>query len=134
MAFGLTVAARNAVLDAIAIAVDAGTDPGYIDIYTGDRPVDADATDTGTYLCTVTLNSPPFTAAAADGEITLDVTGPPSGIAGASGEAGWCRMRDSDGNNVLDGTVGEEFFLDNTTITSGNVIILVAVSTIAMGA
>lgn len=80
---------------------------GIARIYTGTQPADADAGETGTLLLTITANSGAFTAGvptngllfaalASDGEITKLSTQVWSGVAVASGTAGYIRFYAND--------------------------------------
>lgn len=121
MATRLPDAGRNAALDAAMDRADGGAGAGTLKIYTGSQPADADDAESGTLLVTLTLNDPAF-AAASGGTKALDVSPVVTAAAGNTGTAGWFRIEDSTGVNVLDGACGEgsgELSLDNTDITSG---------------
>lgn len=124
MATRVADAARNAAANAVVDLSDAGAGAGTIKVYTGSQPADADDAESGTLLATFTLNDPAFDAAAS-GAAALDVSPAISTTAGATGTAGWFRLEDSTGANILDGACGEgsgELDLDNTDINSGQTV------------
>lgn len=121
MTVRLSTATRNALVAAVAAAVDAGSGPGTAKVYTGTAPANGDAAETGTLLVTVTLGDPAF-GAPSNGVITA--TDPAAATAVANGTAGWFRLEDSTGANVYDGDVtqtggGGDMQLATTAITSG---------------
>jgi len=107
MALGYDATIRNARLDAITTAIDAGAGAGTIKIYdstgTGRPATGADVT-TQVLLATLTFTDPSFPAAAAGAmsanAITDDVA------ADATGTATWFRVEDSVSGHVMDGDVG----------------------------
>lgn len=124
MATRLADASRNAALDAALDLADAGVGAATIKIYTGAQPADADDAESGTLLATLTCNDPAF-AAASGGTKALDVSPAVSAAASATGTAGYFRLEDSAGVNILDGACGTgsgELDLDNTSITSGQTV------------
>lgn len=128
MAVRILAAVRNAMLDEIAAAVDAGASPGYIEIRSGTRPADADTAATGTVLATITLADPAFSAAAS-GVLTLDADPDLTATASATGTASWARVYQSGGTAVFDGSVGTsgtDFTISSTSITSGSTVNLTA--------
>lgn len=120
MAVRLAVALANSLADAVTAAVDAGGTAGTIKIYTGPQPTTADDVVTGTLLASFTLSDPSF-ASASSGVITL--AGVPLTVAASdTGTAGWFRMEDSTGANVMDGSIGlsgNQINLNTTAITDG---------------
>lgn len=126
MAWNVATVSRNAALDAALDLTDAGASPGYIEIRTGSRPATANTAATGTVLSTITLNDPAW-AAASGGSKALDVTPEPSDAsADNTGTAGWGRVYDSTGAAICDGTVGTEFTLTSSSITSGQPVTITA--------
>jgi hypothetical protein len=126
---------RNAMLDVLADAVDAGSGAGTIELRTGSQPANADASATGTLLATFNLVDPAFDAASA-GSVALDADPDLTTTAVAGGTAGWARVKDSSGNTVFDGAVGTsgaEFTITSTTITSGQTVTL-TVGAVSMAA
>jgi hypothetical protein len=115
----LSTAARNALANAIKTAIDAGSGPGTIKIYTGAQPATPQDAATGTLLATISFADPSF-GAASSGVITANAI--PQVNAGNTGAAGWARLADSDGNTVMDvdvGTSGATINLNTTSIVSG---------------
>lgn len=128
MATRLADNSRDAALDGALDLADAGAAAATIKVYTGTQPADADDAVGGgdTLLVTLTCNDPAF-AAASGGTKALDVSPAITAAAAATGTAGWFRLEDSDGNNILDGACGEgsgELDLDNTDINSGQTVTL----------
>lgn len=123
MATRLPTASVNAACDAIVDRVDGGSGAGVIEIRTGSQPASANDAATGTLLVTITCADPAFGAAAA-GVATLDTDPVLEGTAVADGTAGWCRIKDSTGATVMDGSVtatggGGQITLATTAITTG---------------
>lgn len=121
MALSLPTTRRNAVVDLVVDAFDAGAGAGTIEIRSGTRPATADDAATGTLLATVTLADPAF-GAAASGAAT--VTDPGAVTGAADGTATWFRGKDSTGATVMDGSVGAtgsgaDLELNTTTISTG---------------
>jgi hypothetical protein len=117
-----------------------------IKIYTGSQPTSADDAETGSELIQITISSGTFTPGSATNGINLGQVASAvlhkglscadgateevwSGVAGASGTAGWFRIYDNDlttgASEVkprLDGSIatsGSQMNMANTTITSG---------------
>lgn len=107
----------DASVNAKAAAWGALLNSGFVDIYTGAKPANADAVATGTLLGTCTFSATAFGAPAA-GVITANAISDDAS-ADATGTAGWFRLRKSDGTKVADGDVGTEMVLDNTSIVVG---------------
>lgn len=120
MAVRLSVALANTLANAVDDEVNGGAGDGTLKIYSGTQPATADDAASGTLLATFTLEATAF-GAASSGTITL--AGVPMTVAaGNSGTAGWFRIEQSDGDNVLDGSVGtsgSQINLNTTSITSG---------------
>jgi hypothetical protein len=116
MTIGLVTATRNARLDLIKTAIDAGAGPGLLRVYDGTRPATG---GTATNLLAELTFSDPSAAAAASGVLTFSaITADAS--ANATGAATWCRIVDSTGAFVLDGSVGTsgaDYNLNTTSIT-----------------
>lgn len=122
MALKYSTALRNAQLDAITTAV--GTS-GILRIYSGTRPANVAAAITGTLLAECVCNASAFAAAASGGVLTANAISNDSS-ANNSGTASHYRLWKSDGTTaVIDGDVstsGADLNLDNTSITSGQVV------------
>lgn len=130
MGMSLAVSAANAMANAIAALVDAGSGPGTVKIYSGAKPATVATAPTGTLLCTVVLGDPAF-AAASGGVITGADPAPQNPT--AAGTAGWFRAADSAGTAVYDGTVsatggGGDMQLSNTSLASGISVDITALS------
>ncbi len=84
---------RNALLDGSDMTTLFSI--GFLDIYSGTQPADADATEgAGTKLAGITLPTPAFAASAAAGAIAKAGTWQDAS-ADATGIAAWYRMYDS---------------------------------------
>lgn len=123
MALALTTEIRNAHLNNIRDAIDAGSGEGVINIYDGTRPSSGGAPTTLLGTCTFSKPSAPD---AVNGTLTFD-TIEEDESADNTGTASWARMEDSDGNWVADMDVGEsgsgaELILNTTDIVEGGPI------------
>lgn len=121
MAWRVTAALRNNMGAVVTNAIDAGSGPGVIEIRTGSRPATPETAVTGTLLATVTLGDPSFATWSAGASSVAD---PASIVAVADGTAGYCRVKDSTGATVMDGTVtatggGGDLTLGSVSITTG---------------
>ena len=118
MTLGIATATRNSRLNAIRDAMDAGAGPALLRIYDGTRPATGGAATT--LLAELTF-SDPSAANAASGQLTFSaITADAS--ANATGTATWCRVVDSTGAFVMDGSVGTsgaDYNLNTTSITAG---------------
>lgn len=100
----LAVSLRNARLQAVADAIDAGTEPGTLTLYTGPRPGNGAAVDG--QIALVEIPCPrPFAASVENG--VLEGAAFEEVMATAQGDAVWGRYRDGDGEFVADADVGE---------------------------
>ena len=126
---------KNNVLAPIIAAIDAGSGPGLINIYSGTMPATVEtAITTQTLLATLTFSDPCGTIT--DGVLTMDaITQDVS--ADATGMAAWARITDSDGNVVMDinasATGGSGALQMNTTsiVAGGPVLITSFVISVA---
>lgn len=122
MSLQLSVAARNAGLDAYETAVGVSA---KLDIYSGSPPANCAAADTGTLLATLSLPSD-WMANASGGSKGL--AGSWTGTGSAAGTAGYFRIKDSTNTTChMQGTVtptggGGDMTMDNTNIASGQSI------------
>jgi hypothetical protein len=119
MALQLSVAVRNARLDAIESTV--GTAP-TLEVRTGSAPADCATADSGTVLATLTLPSD-WMAAASSGSKALSGTWQDTS-ADSTGTAGHFRIKASGGTCHMQGTVtatggGGDMTVDNTSFASG---------------
>jgi hypothetical protein len=119
LALQLSVAARNARLDAIETTI--GASP-TLEIRTGAAPANCAAADTGTVLATLALPSD-FMAAAASGAKAKSGTWEDTS-ADATGTAAHFRIKASGGTVHVQGSVtatggGGDMTVDNTSFASG---------------
>lgn len=115
----LTVSARNALLARLLLSMDptVGGAAATLNIYSGTKPVNADAAATGTLLGTLTF-SDPVAPAPSGGVATMSAIAQDAS-ADATGTATWCRVFDPTGTTIFDGVVtatgGGGFLELNTT-------------------
>lgn len=118
MTLGLVTATRNSRLNLIRDAVDAGSGAGKLRIYDGTRPATG---GTATTLLAELTFSDPSAPNASSGVLTFSaITSDAS--ADATGTATWCRVVDSTGAFVFDGSVGTsgaDYNLNTVSITAG---------------
>lgn len=118
MVLGLATALRNSRLNDIRDAIDAGSGAGLLRVYDGTRPATGGAATT--LLAELTF-SDPCAPSASGGTLTFSaITADAS--ANATGTATWCRMVDSTGAFVADGSVGTsgaDYNLNTVSITVG---------------
>lgn len=100
MLLHLATPIRNARLQAIADAIDAGTAGGLLHFYTGPQPAAGAAITTETLLGTVGFGDP--CAASITGGILTFAAFTPDPVADADGVCAWARATDSAGNFVAD--------------------------------
>lgn len=118
----LSNARRTAAVAGHTGAVDGGSGPGLIRIYSGTKPAGPDTAITSqVLLAEFTCADPAFTAGAT-GVQTLDTTPALATQGVAAGTAAWYRAVSSDNVAHFDGTVGTsgaELILNTTTISVG---------------
>ena len=124
-AFKLSTAARNAAVDGIVDQIDAGASAGSIQIRTGAPPTAPADADSGTLLATLPCSDPAFGSGATGTATANAITDDSS--ADASGDAGHFRVKDSDGNVVMQGTAGEaadtpDLEFNNKSIVAGGLV------------
>lgn len=122
MAEKINAAARNRQADSIGDDLNSGT----LKIYTGTQPASADDAASGTLL--VTINLPADAMAAAASGVAAK-SGTWSGVAAATGDAGWFRLANSAATRNYDGEVtvtagGGEIELDDISIVSGQTVLI----------
>lgn len=120
MALGIVTAVRNAFLNAIRDAIDAGAGAGLLRLYTAARPATG---GTATTLLAQLTFSYPSAPNAASGTLTANAITADS-AADATGTAAWGRVVDSTGGFVMDMDVtatggGGDCQLNSTSITLG---------------
>lgn len=116
MATRINTQCRTNLLDT---GIDSDFDSGVFEIRTGTQPATGSDAATGTLLVSITLPADAFGAPSAG---AMAKAGTWQGTAVASGTAGWCRLRNSGSTVNIDGAVGAELTLDNTSITSGGTV------------
>lgn len=119
MSAGFNVTLRNAMLNLITAAADAGAGDALLRVYddgTVGRPATGAAV-TDQVLLVESDMATPFAAGAAAGVLT--VTLPPSATILASGFATWFRVVDSTGGFVMDGDVGVEMIINFPDLVLG---------------
>ncbi|MES2488541.1 MAG: hypothetical protein V4607_02030 [Pseudomonadota bacterium] len=131
MSISMSTALRNARLNPIAAAIDAGSGAGTLKFYTVPKPAAGAAITTQTLLATLTF-ADPSAPAAADGVLSFNAIA--SGVGAANGTATWARVQDSAGNFVMDLVVGPagsgaDIELISINILSGNTV---AIATAAL--
>lgn len=120
----ISVAARNAMCDALVDLLDAGAGAATVKLYTGTQPAGpGTAVGAQVLLGTLTCSDPAFGSSASGtataSAITSDTT------ADATGTATWFRAADSNGLAVIDGSVGTataDMILDSVSIVAGGTI------------
>jgi hypothetical protein len=126
MTIRIATLVRNAALEAINTAANAGAAAATIKVYSGSQPATADTAASGTLLATFTCADPAFEVAAS-GAIDLDANPDLTTTVATAGTAGWARMQDSNGLNIFDGSVGTsttDFIINSTTLTVGQTVTL----------
>lgn len=120
----LSSARRNAAAAGHTDAIDSGSGPGLIRIYSGTKPAGPDTAITSqVLLAEFTCADPAFTAGAT-GVRVLDATPALTAEGLAAGTAAWYRAVSSDNVAHLDGTVSDtggagELKLNTTTVSVG---------------
>lgn len=118
MTIGLSSSIRNAQLNLITTAIDAGAGAGLRRLYDGTRPATGGAATT--LLAELTFTDPSGPAASSGVLTQSAITADPS--ANATGTATWGRDVDSTGAFVQDFSVGVgsgDYQLNTVSITSG---------------
>lgn len=113
---GFATSVRNAWLDAITTAVNAGAGPGLVRVYNGTRPATGAAITTETLLVESTC-ADPFAPAASAG--VLAPTLPATATILASGLASWYRVVTSASGFVWDGDVGVDMSINFPNLVLG---------------
>lgn len=120
----LSNARRNAAAAGHTDALDSGSGPGLIRIYSGSKPAGPDTAITSqVLLAEFTCADPAFTAGAT-GVRTLDATPALTAEGLAAGTAAWYRAVSSDNVAHFDGTVSDEagageLKMNTTTVSVG---------------
>lgn len=104
MAVSYTTTLRSSIMTAVLAAIDAGSGPGLIKIYSGTVPANVGASlGAATLLATLTLSDPAGTVSS--GALTFSTITQDSS-ADASGTPTFARVTDSDGNAALQCSAG----------------------------
>lgn len=114
------------------LATDVGTS-AVIKIWTGTVPTNCGTADSGTLLVTFAGNVAQFGTAAA---AVLTVSAIANAVAGNTGTAGYFRVYPTAAtsiNAVIQGTVGVDMTLTNTSITSGQTCAFTSMTVTAFG-
>lgn len=122
MAERINTAARNRQADSIGDDLNSGT----CKIYTGTQPANGNDAASGTLLATINL---PADAMAAAVTGVAAKSGTWSGVAIASGDAGWFRLANAAGTRNYDGAItatggGGEIELPDIEVVSGRTVIV----------
>lgn len=123
----MTIRFNTAMCDAMVTALTNAISGYTLSIYTGSQPATANDAATGTKLVDITING--FNAPAS-GSATLNTSTPNTGVAVATGTAGWGRIVGGMGERI-DGTVGTsgtDFTINSTSITNGATVTLTAMT------
>lgn len=132
MAIGYVPTLRNARLNAVSAAIDAGAGAGLLRVYDGTRPATG---GTATTLLAELTFSDPSAAAASGGVLTFSAITADSS-ANATGTATWARAVDSTGAAVADfnvATSGSDININSTGISSGVQVSASGTNTITAG-
>ena len=101
----IATATRNAMLDQLATKINAaaGASPnqGYINVYDGSQPANANTAITTQNLLAQLRFSQPAAPSASGGVLTFSTIVEDSS-ADATGTAAWARITDADGNTIFD--------------------------------
>jgi hypothetical protein len=120
MAIQLSVAARNARLDALETLLIAAGNDAILEIRSGSAPANCAASDTGDVLATIALPDDPFAAASSGSKAKSGTWQDTS--ADDDGTAGHFRIKDHAGAVVMQGTVGAgsgDLQVDNVSFAAG---------------
>lgn len=120
MTIRFSTALRNLLADALGTAMGAST----LSVYTGAQPATPATAASGTKLVDIDVG---YWDVAATGVAALNVATPNTGVAVATGTAGWARL--IVGTNIVDGTVGTtgtDFTINTAGIVSGATVTLTA--------
>lgn len=120
MAIKLNAGIRNFIVDSMIGSL--GSTTAQLKLYSGTVPASADTAPTGTLLCTIDFSQGGWSAASA-GSASLLAAG--SGVANASGTAGYGSLQDTTGTYRIYGSVGTtgtDFIISGTAIANGATI------------
>lgn len=112
---------RNAMLDSINTALNAGAGAATIKIYSGTQPANANTALSGNTLLATLTCTDPAAGAASGGVLTFSAI-TQDASADATGTATFARVQDSDANVVFDcdvNTSGATLIINTTSIVAG---------------
>lgn len=120
----------EAMCDGLVDRLDDGAGAATIQVREGAQPA-VNGSLSGTLLVTFTMSDPAFGAAVASGSgaVATAASMPKAATAAATGTAGYAAALDSNSNVIFTGTVGtsgQDFVIDNVSITSGTTVNLTA--------
>lgn len=126
----INITRAQEMLDAFTAAMDAGAGAATLKIYDGTRPTYCgEAVGAQVLLAELAFSDPAFPASSDDdtpNALATANTVNDDSSADATGTASWFRIEDSDGNDVLDGTVGDsgswDLLLNTVSITAGSTV------------
>lgn len=116
----ISTLAENAAVNAVTALCNAGTPPGFLNIFTGSHPTNTTDANTGTFLAQCTLANTAFPTASGGTANTTNI-GSNTNIA-ANGTAGYYRLTDSSNVVVSQGSVGTanaDLIVNSTAFTVG---------------
>lgn len=133
MATKISTKSRNVAGDSIVNLLDGGiTNPnGRLEIRTGLPPANPQVAATGTLLATLNLSNPAFGNFANGSSFANPIANDID--VDESGEAGWFRLYDRDGNAVIDGTItkigdGGDIEFDNIDFIKGGTALITSLT------
>lgn len=115
MAERMPTATRNRLADSLGDDFNSGT----MEIRTGAQPASADDAASGTLLVTITLAADAFGAAASG---VASLSGTWSGVAVATGVAGWFRMKNGAATRYVDGAIMPRTLLNGAINSSATTL------------
>ena len=129
MTIGYVETVRNARLEVVRDAVDAGSGAGKLLLYDGTRPATGAAVTTQTLLVSFTLADPcmtGITGGVGTWDLDPDITATAETFTGTK-TATWARWVDSDDAAVCDGAVGEagsgaDVIVSDTDLVAGQAV------------
>jgi hypothetical protein len=129
MTMGYVASIRNARLELVRDAVDAGSGAGKLLLYSGTRPATGAAVTTQTLLVSFELADPcmsTITGGVGTWDLDPDITATAETFTGTK-TATWARWVDSDDTVICDGSVGEagsgaDVIMGDTALVSGQTV------------